>query len=408
MTYEYKFLKQLPKQVQADIGSAVDSIMESKKEQRLEAVRKIAKQSTVDTAEKGRLVNEVIATGDVTDYESRILADEIAKKIHLGEELEDIAKAPTYLVNAGGTAGNNAGLMNQAYGNRFYEEVVKESSFFQEVDMFQMAARTQKIDRFRRGSRLLYPGMFDPSANTAFHGGRALKPAQYYGYTTGLTEFAATPYTGVLSIPAEDVKDNIMGGNLIPFLLSQAVDKQLAYDWSDLLINGDTAITDAAAIANPALKLLQSKDGLLKLAGTTVDFATGGFNAARATTIKKAVPVPNRRHMKNAKFWLPDNASLDYIKSKTDVVTDQGFLMGINDFPNPKLLGTEMKSLDEMPAANALYLDPKMNVKFGIWDAMSIVSEYKPETDEYVFYMRTRIDFKVMEPLEIIKVTNLG
>jgi hypothetical protein len=61
-----------------------------------------------------------------------------------------------------------------------------------------------------------------------------------------------------------------------------------------------------------------------------------------------------------------------------------------------------------MPATNALYLDPKMNVKFGIWDAMSIVSEYKPETDEYVFYMRTRIDFKVMEPLEIIKVTNLG
>ena len=408
MTYEYKFLKQLPKQVQADIGSAVDSIMESKKEQRLEAVRKIAKQNSVDTAEKGRLVNEVIATGDVTDYESRILADEIAKKIHLGEDLADIAKAPTYLVNAGGTGGNNAGLMNQAYGNRFYEEVVKESSFFQEVDMFQMAARTQKIDRFRRGSRLLYPGNFDPTANTAFHGGRALQPAQYYGYTTGLTEFAATPYTGVLSIPAEDVKDNIMGGNLIPFLLSQAVDKQLAYDWSDLLINGDTAITDAAALANPALKLLQSKDGLLKLAGTTVDFATGGFNAARATAIKKAVPVEHRRHMKNAKFWLPDNASLDYVKSKTDVVTDQGFLMGINDFPNPKLLGTEMKSLDEMPAANALYLDPKMNVKFGIWDAMSIVSEYKPETDEYVFYMRTRIDFKVMEPLEIIKVTNLG
>jgi hypothetical protein len=409
MSYKFKYLHSLPEDKKVAVGDAVVAHMDKLKSDRMDITQRVARGET--KLGEHDLISQIIKMGEGSDLERDVLTDTFAKRMLEGENLENIQKAPTYLVNdngVGSVGGDNSGLMNQAYGNMFYEEASKESTFFGEVDLFQMQAPTQKIDRFKRGTRLLYPGNFDPSLTDANHTGRELNEARYFGYETGLTEFSATQYTGVVNIPREDVKDNIIGGNLIPYVLGKAVSQQMPYDMADLIINGDTAILAGDVTANPELSLLKSKDGVLKLAGLQLDLASAPINAANFTSAKKLIPIEHRRYTRNAKLWIHDNAVLDYTKVKTDSVTDQGFLMGINDFPQPRILGTPMNSLMEMPTGKGLYFDPKMNVKFGIWDAVRIDSKYFPETDEYRFYIRTRFDFTIMEPQEIVRLINVA
>jgi hypothetical protein len=52
-------------------------------------------------------------------------------------------------------------------------------------------------------------------------------------------------------------------------------------------------------------------------------------------------------------------------------------------------------------------IDPKV-VKLGIWDSLRIYSEYEPATDDYLFYVTTEYDFKVLEQQQIIKITGLS
>jgi hypothetical protein len=220
------------------------------------------------------------------------------------------------------------------------------------------------------------------------------------------TEFDATAYTGVVRINAEDLKDNIMGAQLANYVVGKAVSEQLPYDMADVLINGDTTITNGAVTADPTLELLQSKNGVLKLAGTEVDCAGAVLSHTIAGAVMKAVPDAHKRRLQNAQLFVTHTALIDYLVSLGSIATNLGFIARTEGGTYP-VLGTAVSALDELPARKGVYLDPK-NVKFGIWEAVEISTDYDVLRNEYLFVIRTRFDFKVMEPEQVIRLINVG
>jgi len=396
-----KYLSRLPKAKQDAVIMAVEKHFDDQKESQLELVRSIVK--SADRVNMSEALNSYIRLGEASEAVQKGLAEAIAKEIlSTGCSIE---KATTDLV-ADQVAQGGAGLVNQAYGNMFFENAVKESSFFSKVDVFQMAAPKEKVDRFERGARFLYKGNYDRGANTATHTGRALNEAQYFGFTVEKTEFEATEYKGVIRVNAEDVKDNIMGAGLTNYILNQAISQAMPYDMADLLVNGDTTITDLAVTADPNLQILQTKNGVLKLAGYEKDCAGAVLSHTVLGAALKLVAPEHQRRMSRAELFTTQNAVVDYMVSLGDSATSLGFMARTNGGKYP-ILGTSVSALDEMPARKAVLLDPKM-VKFGVWEAVEITTDFDVLKNEYLFVVRTRFDFKVMEPEQVVRFINVG
>lgn len=397
------YFSQLPNQTKLEIVKAVDAMYDQRAEEL------VAKSADIRNASGSNLVdyvNEYLMKGYENSEVMKEYAYEAVAKAILRDGMS-VEKATTDLVVGSGATGG-AGLMNQAYGNAFFENASKQAGFYGRVEMFQMSAPTEKIDRFLRGARFLYVDNFNRATNTDSMTGRALKEAQYYGYTVSKTELTARNYHGVVRVPAEDLKDGILGGRLVDYVLNKAITEQMPYDMDDLLINGDTTILPADVTSNPDLQLLKSKDGLLRLAGFTVNAASNVFTHVIAGNVMKVIPDEHKRRTAQAQFFLPANALIDYAVSLGNSATNLGFMAAtqgeVGAYP---VLGRTAIPLDVLPARTGLYCDPKV-LKLGIWEAVTIESEYEPKTNEYVFYVRTRMDFVVLEPQQVVKITNIG
>jgi hypothetical protein len=397
---------ELPSNLQSQVVEKMTALDDSRKSERMNLVRKIKNGEGGNGKDMASYMNSYLNLGDGSDATCKALLDNVAKLVLSSDSPEEgLQKASLDLT--GSASGNNpAGLMNQAYGTQFFLNAKAESNFFNDVDMFQMQAKTQKIDRFVRGNRFLFPTGYarDTDSNTEL--GRALKPDNYYGYTASKTEFAATKAQGVLRIPREDLLNNITGANLMPFLLGQAQTRQIVDDMSDQIINGDTALAGSDA----ASQLLRVKDGVLKLAGTSVA-AGGRFTSSIAINAQQAIAPEHWRRMGNAKFYLPRKAELGYLRELGALATALGDTSKVNG-GNFSVTGIPVVQEDFLPMASTndgvgVLIDPKV-VKLGIWDSLRIYSEYEPATDDYLFYVTTEYDFKVLEQQQIIKITGLA
>jgi hypothetical protein len=398
----------LPSTWQEQVAKAVESFDDSRKESQINAIQELKKADSVNSQKQAVVaLNDYLAKGDTSENTYKAILDGFAKEV-IREGLEKGLEKASVDLTFSASGNNPAGLLNQAYGNQFFMNAKKQSDFFNEVDMFQMRAKTQKVDRFIRGSRFLYPSTYDRTVDTAVNLGRALKPANYFGYTVSKTEFAATALKGVLRIPKEDLMNNITGANLLPFLLGQAQMRQVIDDMSDQILNGDTALAGSDADS----EILRQKDGLLKLAGYTLALAGTRFNTTAAINAKQLVVDPaHQRRMDKAKFYLPQNAKLGYLKELGALATSLGDTAKLNggEF---SAIGTPVIAEDYLPMATTttgfgLLVDPKV-VKLGIWDSLQIEADYDPNTRDYLFYVYTEYDFKVLEPQQIVKITGLS
>jgi HK97 family phage major capsid protein len=292
---------------------------------------------------------------------------------------------------------NDGGYLPEAVAAKFMEIAVKESVLLNNITVKPMKSHDERIDSFRFGDRILYPG----AEATALPVNRRSKPNLYK------ETLAAKMFKGEIRLSKEVLEDNIEGEAWQNSLVA-AAGKAVSRDIEDVVWNGDTASAD------PTLAVL---DGLRKQATTNI------VNAASAVTNKtvlksmvKAMPVEFVRDRRAMRFLTSIDSETDYRDSLADRATavgDKFLLEGVpatySGIPMlgipvaPENLGTPAQHTE------MILCDPK-NAHLGFWRQVEWETDKDIVAGELIIVVTLRMDVKwAFEPATVkgqnVKVT---
>ena len=289
----------------------------------------------------------------------------------------------------------DGGLLQPAQAQRFIRTLIDESVVMPLSTVVPMRSPTQLIEKLRFGSRVLRAGTE----------GQALSAADRAAPDLEKIELTAQLFKAEVRLNNEVLEDSIERAALRQTIIATMAER-IALDMDEIIVNGDTALTD------PFLKKF---DGILKLA--SVNVLSNGGNPTTKTLFKrmlKTMPSEFLRNKKRMRFLTSVDAELDYrdsLSSRETVKGDQHLaedtLVGYGGVPVidvpvfPEDLGG---GSDE---TKTVLTDPK-NINVGIWRQVKIETDKDISAGVLLIVATLRFDTKFAEPKATVRADDIS
>jgi len=291
------------------------------------------------------------------------------------------------------TAGG--GLLKPAQAQKFMRLLVKDSALMKLVTVTPMASPKQQIQRIRFSSRVLRPGQ----EATAVATGDRVKPDLSH------VELDAKLFKGEVRLSDEVLEDSIERGELRQTIMELLADA-ISRDMEDLVINGDTASTDA---------FYATMDGVLKQATSHIVDAGGVALAPdHLRDLLKTLPSEHTRDKKALRFLTSVDADIDYRTQLAERATAVGdkFLEGdapvlysgvpVQPIPLfPETLGTGSNE-------TAVVLCNPKNIHVGIWRNIRVETARDISEGTLKIVATLRFDVKYADETGVAKAINVA
>jgi HK97 family phage major capsid protein len=291
----------------------------------------------------------------------------------------------------------SGGYLPEAVAQKFMEIAVEESVLLKQITVKPMKSHDERIDSFRFGNRVLFPG----AEATALPVARRSKPDLYK------TTLSAKLFKGEIRLSKEVLEDNIEGEAWTNTLVG-AAGKAVSRDIEDVVWNGDTASVD------PTLAVL---DGLRKQSTTNiVNAASSITNKTVLKSMVKAMPVEFITDRRALRFMTSVDSETDYRDSLADRATAVGDKFLLEGVP-ATYSGIPMFGLPIAPenigagsvCTEMILGDPK-NAHLGFWRNIEWETDKDIVAGELIIVVTLRMDVKwAFEPATVkaqnVKVT---
>lgn len=175
----------------------------------------------------------------------------------------------------------SGGLMNPEQADTFIRMMQDTPTILRDARVVPMASDTRKVEKLGFGTRILRPGQ----EGTALAAGDRSAP------TTGTVTLNAQEVIAEINITYDTLENNIEKGRLQDTIMQLIVDRA-SLDIEELILNGDTASSDA---------YLAMLNGLRKQTTShVVDHASAAFSKDVFKKGYKAVPA---KYLRNPSEW---------------------------------------------------------------------------------------------------------
>lgn len=292
------------------------------------------------------------------------------------------------------TLTTDGGLLQPEQANQFIRILIKEAMLMRMSTVKPMKSHKAQMDRIRMGERVLRAG----------ESGAALATADRYEPEFGQTELDAKLFKAQINLSDEVLEDNIEQDRLRQTIM-QLMTEAIGRDMDDMIVNGDTASTDA---------FYAQFDGILKQATSNV--VDNGSTALAKTTFRnmlKAMPSEFLRRKERMTFLTSVDAKIDY----SDTLADRATLVGdrfLEQSANPLYGGVSIQDVPNFPedlggSSNetaVLLLDPK-NINVGVWRSIRVETDKDIERGILKIVATMRFDVKYAYEPAVVKAINV-
>ena len=284
---------------------------------------------------------------------------------------------------------SNGGYLNPMQANTFIRMLIDQPTLIKEIRTVPMNAPKMEINKIGFGSRILRVA---PASGTALGATDRAKP------TTDQVELTTSEVIAEVHIPYDVLEDNIERGRLEDTIMA-LIAERASSDLEELLIRGNTGSSDA---------YLAMKNGLLQKASShVVDYSATAPNISKGIFKAgiKAMPAKYRKAKKNMRFYVSDDAEVEWRDSLADRQTPLGDRKIVSANPEPAY-SVPVIPCSYMYDHSAIFTYPK-NIIWGVQRQIMIETDRDIRTRVIIVVVTLRIDFQYEEEDAVVKITGL-
>lgn len=282
------------------------------------------------------------------------------------------------------------GLMNPTQSNTFIRMVQNAPTLLQDARVIPMESDSQKIEKIGFGQRILRPGQE----------GVGLTNEQKTAPTTSTVQLTAKEVIAEVNITYDTLENNIEGDNLQNTIM-QMLAERAAVDIEELILNGDTASSDA---------YLAQLDGIRKQATShIVDVAGEPLTRQVFKQGYKAVPSKYLRIPQEFRFYTSPGQEVEWKDKVAERQTNlgdaavQGGLSSAFGVPVKGIANMQPYVEDGADVSDILLTHPK-NIILGFSRNIRIEVDKDIRRRKFIIVLTAKLDSKFEEEDAVAKI----
>ena len=296
----------------------------------------------------------------------------------------------------------SGGLLLPEQFNEFYQGLDATPTILPLIRKVPMAKPSMQVDKIAINGRVLHPAaegnISDPANSNYTKSARALARADRVKPSTDKLTLNTVEYITEVDIPYEVLEDNIEKSALQDTIM-EMLQKKIAMDLEDLVINGDTANDEDA--------FLKTQNGILKLATAHPYDADGQEqNVALYAGALKMLPIQYHSYLNNYKFFLNPTREIDLRAAVAERRSDLGDAYLTSKAPI-QILGVPVVGASRMAAADGILLDPN-DVTMGIHRDIRVEMDRDVRERAIIIVVTMRVGLTIVDTDKMVKITNIG
>lgn len=293
------------------------------------------------------------------------------------------------------TLQTDGGYLLPVQSQKFIRILIDESKVMKLATVTAMKAPKQPINKIRFASRILRPGQ---EATQLPEADRA-KP------DLSDLELDAKLFKAEVHLSNEVLEDSIERDELRQTIM-QLMGEAISRDMEEIIIQGDTASTDA---------YLAQFDGLLKQVTSNIVNAGGATpNKTIWRDMLKTMPSPFLRNKRMMRFFTSTDAEIEYRDSISDRMTGSGDRALETDAP-VGYSGIPVVDVSLFPEnlgvggneTAAVLTDPR-NINVGIWRNIRFETDKNISKGVVIIVATMRFDMKLIEETAAVKAIGIS
>lgn len=229
---------------------------------------------------------------------------------------------------------------------------------------------------------------------------------------TAKTTYSSKRYKAELALSYDTIKRQILGNNLMPYLLAQFAEAAQR-DLEIAAIRGDTSLAPTSKIN----RLLRKQDGFLKRISANVLDAEGQrLSLDMMDNCQRAMPK-EYRYQKGLSYLLSANGPIDYkalVRARATELGDralssQDLVMFDGRYPveGIPLMPDDLTYNAEAVHTNVVFASPEEQFLVGYLEEMSIRTGEDIRAGKFIAVMRFDVAFQIKHDQACVKVQNV-
>lgn len=287
------------------------------------------------------------------------------------------------------------GSLNPEQANKFIDMVQAAPTLLKSARVERMKARKQEVPKLGFANRIMRRAV----ENTALAEADRSKPSM------GKMELDTVELIAEVRLPYAALEDNVEGQSYEDHIM-RLIAERAALDIEEVVVQGDTGSLD---------EYLASFDGVMKLAGHTVDAQGALIDKALWKKLVAAVPAKYFRNRKEWRLYTSPNNELNWREKLSDRATGAGDRFLLEDVPavafgipvEPLAMIPEVASgTPEVTQTSALLTHPQ-NIVVGFHRDISVESDKVITSRQYIIVVTCRVGVALEEADATAKMTNI-